>query len=109
MDTNHRGGSPGFLRVADEGGQSPNHTALTLVYPEFSGNRLYQTLGNLKVNPLVGVVIPDFETGNVWQAGQYITLDFGTELDLGWSHMRDDDPQSLNDDFGPPPYKFGNT
>ena len=165
-----------------------------------SGNRLYQTLGNLKVNPLVGIAVPDFETSNVlyltgtasiligseassllahsnlaikitisssrfvksglsfqgtpqeyspynppvrhllterephvsesrsnthatlsdrevltptinrytftltgenldWQPGQHITLDFEPELGLGYSHMREDDPQSLNDDF----------
>ncbi|KAJ0142402.1 hypothetical protein CTA2_1393 [Colletotrichum tanaceti] len=197
MDTNHRGGPRGFVRVArnDAGG-------VEIVYPEFSGNRLYQTLGNLKMNPLVGVAIPDFETSDVlyltgsasilvgrdaavhlphtklavkitvaaavfvesglpfvgtpleaspynpplrrlrseqqqtplspetptgrtatllrrevitptiarfvfrlepagarWEAGQYVTLDFSGELDVGWSHMRDDEPQSLNDDF----------
>ncbi|KAF5024292.1 hypothetical protein F66182_3622 [Fusarium sp. NRRL 66182] len=60
MDTNHRGGSPGFIRVMrneDDG--------FELIYPEYSGNRLYQTLGNFKVNPLVGVVIPDYNTANV--------------------------------------------
>ncbi|KAI3527516.1 oxidoreductase FAD-binding domain-containing protein [Colletotrichum filicis] len=195
MDTNHRGGSRGFVRVArnDEGG-------VEIVYPEFSGNRLYQTLGNLKLNPLVGIAIPDFETSDVlyltgsasilvgqdaaaylprtklavkitlsaavfvqsglpfsgtplepspynppvrplfseqqhvlrsstestrtatllrrevitptiarfvfglepaaqWEAGQYVTFDFAEELDVGWSHMRDDEPQSLNDDY----------
>ncbi|KAM3559096.1 hypothetical protein ARSEF4850_004286 [Beauveria asiatica] len=199
MDTNHRGGPPGFVRVlkneADEA---------VLVYPEYSGNRLYQTLGNLKVNPLVGIVVPDFASSDVlylsgsasilvgpapaallprtplavqvtitaarlvrrglpfrgtnlerspynppvrhllterdagphqctdrpgvmatlvdrkvlsptvarftfrldgerdemkWHAGQHVTLDFGDELDDGYAHMRDDDPQSLNDDF----------
>ncbi|KAK0629085.1 hypothetical protein B0T17DRAFT_524611 [Bombardia bombarda] len=35
----------------------------------------------------------------MWKAGQHVTLDFSGELDNGWSHMRDDDPQSLNDDF----------
>lgn len=35
----------------------------------------------------------------VWQPGQHITLDFGEELNHGYAHMRDDDPQSLNDDF----------
>ena len=30
-----------------------------------SGNRLYQTLGNFKVNPLVGVAIPDYNTADV--------------------------------------------
>ncbi|KAK0617214.1 hypothetical protein B0T14DRAFT_498276 [Immersiella caudata] len=200
MDTNHRGGPRGFVRVLrnDAG-------ATELVYPEYSGNQLYQTLGNLEVDRRVGVVIPDFETGDVvyltgetqllvgekaaevmphaklavkitvdearvvkdglgfkgeageaspynppvrrlvsegsvagqgrgnalgaarlvekevitpsvmrftfelqvrwgqslgsWRAGQYVTLDFSEELDHGWSHMRDDDPQSLNDDF----------
>ncbi|KAJ0323421.1 hypothetical protein COL5a_008210 [Colletotrichum fioriniae] len=204
MDTNHRGGSRGFVRVArnDEGG-------VEIVYPEFSGNRLYQTLGNLRLNPLVGIAIPDFETSDVlykantwrwakltgsasilvgqdaanylprtklavkitvsaavyvqsglpfsgtplepspynppvrplfseqqhvlssagestrtatllrreiitptiarfvfslepaaqWEAGQYVTFDFAEELDVGWSHMRDDEPQSLNDDY----------
>ncbi|ATY58921.1 oxidoreductase FAD-binding domain-containing [Cordyceps militaris] len=194
MDTNHRGGPPGFVRVlrneADEA---------VIVYPEYSGNRLYQTLGNLHVNPLVGLVVPDFATADVlyltgrasllvgaaaaaimprttlavqvtiraarfvraglplrgvaslepspynppvrpllaeraaaaaaaavtatlvdrqvltptvarftfalaagsirWRAGQHVTLDFSAELDHGYAHMRDEDPQSLNDDF----------
>lgn len=34
-----------------------------------------------------------------WRAGQHITLDFAEELDHGWSHMRESDPQSLNDDY----------
>lgn len=186
---------------------------MTLVYPEYSGNRLYQSLGNLRSDPKVGIVVPDFATGNVlyatgqatiligeeecgaylprtklavrididearfvedglpfrgavmdyspynpplrravnenvpegaetvrtniigtatlidrepitpdisrflfklspgkdsgghtrplkaWHPGQHVTLDFAAELDMGYSHMRDDDPQSLNDDF----------
>ncbi|KAF7547692.1 hypothetical protein G7Z17_g7542 [Cylindrodendrum hubeiense] len=198
MDTNHRGGSPGLVRVAKN-----DADGLELVYPEFSGNRLYQTLGNFKVNPLVGVAIPDFDTADVlyltgsasilvgkeasdllsrtqlavkisvtaarfvksglpfrgpaveyspynpptrhllsehdahvassqsdisanlvkrevltptvnrftfqlssqsdsapeWHAGQYITFDFQSEVSAGYSHMRDEDPQSLNDDY----------
>lgn len=37
--------------------------------------------------------------GATWRAGQHVTLDFGPELDNGYAHMKDDDPQSLNDDF----------
>ena len=33
------------------------------------------------------------------KAGQYVTLDFSPHLDIGYSHMRDDDPGSINDDF----------
>lgn len=206
MDTNHRGGSPGFVRVMrnSEGG------GVDLVYPEYSGNRLYQSLGNMHARPLVGICVPDFDAGDVlyltgeteilagadaarvlphtrlavrirvtaaryitrglpfrggapdyspynppvrrlaaekadpalpqagdaeakppatatlvgrdiitptvarftfrleaaspaklatWRPGQHVTLDFSPELDAGWSHMRDDDPASLNDDF----------
>lgn len=202
MDTNHRGGPPGFVRVM----RNNRDDGVDLVYPEYSGNRLYQSLGNMQVRPLVGVCVPDFDSGDVlyltgeteilvgadagrvlphtklavkihvtaaryvtkglpfrggepdyspynppvrrlgaekddpslpqdasatppatatlvgrdiitptvarftfrletsgrlgrWQPGQHVTLDFGPELDIGWSHMREDDPSSLNDDF----------
>lgn len=59
-DTNHRGGPAGFVRVMrDESGPTK------LIWPEYSGNRLYQTLGNLISNPRAGIVIPQFATGNV--------------------------------------------
>ena len=200
MDTNHRGGPAGFVRVI-----SNEPSGAVLCYPEYSGNRLYQTLGNLKVNPALGICVPDFETGDMLyltgttevligpdaatilprsnlavkitttaarfvatalpfrgtpgepspynpavrhlaseippkaspnttginptalsqatllqqtpltptisrfkfalsntsthKPGQYVTLDFAPHLDIGYSHMRDDDPRSLNDDF----------
>jgi NAD(P)H-flavin reductase len=197
MDTNHRGGPTGFVRIL-----SNDEDGLTLVYPEYSGNRLYQTLGNLHTTPQAGLVFPDFDTGDVlyitgkteilagkaatdliahtnlavkikveaarfvsdglafrgqegepspynppvrflssesrhglpggdkqilaklvektiisptvgrfrfqitdpskaskWKPGQYAALSFADELDIGYSHMRDDDPKSLNDDF----------
>lgn len=34
-----------------------------------------------------------------YAAGQYVTIDASEHLDIGYSHMRDDDPRSLNDDF----------
>ncbi|KAM0316927.1 hypothetical protein ACHAO8_002730 [Botrytis cinerea] len=197
MDTNHRGGPPGFVRIL-----SNDANGLVIVYPEYSGNRLYQTLGNLTTTPQAGLVFPDFNTGDVvyltgrteilagekasnlishtnlavkiyveifryvteglsfrgeegerspynpsvrflaseaavgvkdtgskmraklierkilspsvarfrfkissgdaknhWKPGQYVALDFKDELDIGYSHMRDDDPKSLNDDY----------
>ncbi|KAH6629294.1 hypothetical protein C7974DRAFT_424361 [Boeremia exigua] len=56
MDTNHRGGPPGFIRTV-----SPS----CIVYPEYSGNRLYQSLGNLLLNPRIGITIPDYAAGTV--------------------------------------------
>lgn len=207
MDTNHRGGSPGFVRIRYYRATSSHE----LIYPEYSGNRLYQTLGNLYTTPYAGLVFPDFGTGDVlyitgttsihvgkdaaallphsnlvvkvkiidhrfvqrglpfiatdgsvadmgrspynprvrllsderpttdlhnasetrqtatllsqtlltptisrfsfsltspstspstiWKPGQYVMLDFSSEMDEGYSHMRDDDPRSINDDF----------
>ena len=199
LGTNHRGGPSGFVRVLQN-----DPSAVVLVYPEYSGNRFYQTLGNLKVNSKAGVVIPNFDSGDVlyftceteivvgntavallpkanlavklkltaarlvpqglalraqggepspynptvwytssersrhnvsegdgWMAsaqlvakdvltpkiarlrfklnvsdvaknrkpGQYAIFHFEDELSLGYSHMRNDDPKSLNDDF----------
>ncbi|RHZ48737.1 hypothetical protein CDV55_100120 [Aspergillus turcosus] len=199
MDINIRGGPPGFVRLASNGSSGS-----VFVYPEYSGNRLYQTLGNFQTTPLAGYVFPDFDTGNAlyvtgrtqvligndaaallprsnlavkvtvssaryvekslafrgiagapspynpsvrylatervnriaqpsddvsvtatmvakevltpsigrfrfrisdpskigtWAPGQYATFSFQEELDLGYCHMQDDDPLSLNDDY----------
>jgi predicted pyridoxine 5'-phosphate oxidase superfamily flavin-nucleotide-binding protein len=55
VDVSHRGGKPGFVRVGDDG---------TLTIPDFVGNFLFNTLGNLLLNPRAGVVIADFATGD---------------------------------------------
>ncbi|KAI4761846.1 oxidoreductase [Aureobasidium sp. EXF-3400] len=196
MDTNHRGGPPGFVRcLSGEGG------CTQFVYPEYSGNRLYQSLGNMMLEPRAGFCFPDFDSGDClyvtgtteilfgkdaaeamprsnlavrvtitaarlvesvlpfrgntgeyspynpvvrylasekasgrteaqnsnqmtaklltqipltptisrfrfalsnaasYTAGQYVTIDVSEHLDIGYSHMRNDDPRSLNDDF----------
>lgn len=199
MDTNHRGGPPGFIRLV-----SNDDLGAVICYPEYSGNRFYQTLGNLKLNPRAGICVPDFESGDMLyltgkteilvgkdantfltrsnlavkiqitaarfvaqalpfrgipgdrspynpvvrylateskktsqderlqqatllsqtvltpsisrfkfalanaashNAGQYVTLDFSRHLDIGYSHMRNDDPRSM---FSTPPMARGN-
>ena len=70
MDTNHRGGPPGFVRII-----SPTR----FIYPEYSGNRLYQSLGNLQLNPLIGITFPDYETGDVLYMTGTATVLVGTE------------------------------
>jgi len=59
VDVSHRGGRPGFVRVT-EGAQ-----ATELTVPDFSGNFMFNTLGNLQVNPRAGIVCADFATGAV--------------------------------------------
>jgi hypothetical protein len=55
MDIFHRGGKPGFLRV-DDG---------VITIPDFSGNRFFNTLGNVLLTDQAGIVVPCFETGDV--------------------------------------------
>jgi len=69
MGLNHRGGAPGFVRVyeepghcSDDGNQDIN---TYLVLPDFSGNRFYQSLGNVESSQLVGLVFPDFSSGDM--------------------------------------------
>ena len=207
MDCNIRGGPQGFIRVLQPDDEDEPST---IVWPEYSGNNLYQTLGNLESTPQAGLVIPNFETGDVlyvtgttetlvgaaagkviaksnlavslkitsaifvenglpfrgqlmedasqgrspynprvryltteqtnefdkaaaggvlatakllqktklsptihryrfalsdpkifgpWKPGQYVAMDLSAEMDMGYSHMRDDNPTSLNDDY----------
>jgi uncharacterized protein len=58
-DASHRGGRPGFVEVADGGRR--------LTFPDYSGNRMFQTLGNLTVNPRAGLLFLDWETGSALQ------------------------------------------
>lgn len=55
-DVSHRGGRPGFVRVDG---------CDTLTVPDFSGNRLFNTLGNLVLNPQAGLLFIDFERGDL--------------------------------------------
>ncbi|WP_299669440.1 pyridoxamine 5'-phosphate oxidase family protein [uncultured Ruegeria sp.] len=63
MGVNHRGGTPGFARIYDEASEGQITTYLVL--PDHSGNRFYQSLGNIETDPQVGLVFPDFTTGEV--------------------------------------------
>ncbi|BFZ58216.1 hypothetical protein PYCC9005_005278 [Savitreella phatthalungensis] len=56
MDVNHRGGPIGFVRASED--------ATKLYVPDFSGNNLYQSLGNIESDRLVGLFFPCFVSGN---------------------------------------------
>lgn len=57
-DASHRGGFPGFVRVVD---------GRTLTWPDYDGNRMFNTLGNLVDNPRAGLLFLDFENGRTLQ------------------------------------------
>jgi predicted pyridoxine 5'-phosphate oxidase superfamily flavin-nucleotide-binding protein len=50
----YKGGQPGFVRVVDE------HT---IAFPVYDGNGMFLSMGNVGVNPNVGVLFVDFERG----------------------------------------------
>ena len=58
LDVSHRGGLPGFVVVAHE---------TSLLFPDYSGNCLFNTLGNLTINPRCGLTFVDFDTGDLLQ------------------------------------------
>ena len=51
-DCSYKGGLPGFVHVLDD---------RTLGIPDYDGNGMYRTWGNVLVNPHVGLLFLDFE------------------------------------------------
>jgi uncharacterized protein len=49
----YKGGDPGFVRVLDE---------RTLAFPSYDGNGMHLSMGNLTVNPHVGLLFIDFRS-----------------------------------------------
>jgi uncharacterized protein len=63
VDVSHRGGKAGFVRITTREPGGPS----VLVIPDFRGNYLFNTLGNVVANPRAGLVFLDFESGDVLQ------------------------------------------
>ncbi len=57
-DASHRGGLPGFVHIVGEN---------LLLFPDYKGNMMFQTLGNLAVDPRAGLLFIDFEQGQTLQ------------------------------------------
>lgn len=58
MDISHKGGMPGFVHTISED---------LLLFPDYPGNMLFNTLGNIVKNPNVGLLFFDFDTGDTLQ------------------------------------------
>lgn len=75
-DVSHRGGPAGFVVQED---------ARTLLVPDYSGNRMFMTLGNLQLDGRAGLLFIDFERGDlltltgraeiVWDGPELAALD----------------------------------
>jgi predicted pyridoxine 5'-phosphate oxidase superfamily flavin-nucleotide-binding protein len=71
----YKGGDPGFIHVLDE---------RTLAFPNYDGNGMYLSLGNVLVNPQIGMLLIDFlaERPSRMRIEGTATIDEHNEL--GW-------------------------
>jgi predicted pyridoxine 5'-phosphate oxidase superfamily flavin-nucleotide-binding protein len=69
-DASHRGGSPGFVAVHDE---------RRISFPDYAGNSMYMTLGNVAANPRAGLLFLDWERGDTLQLSGRATVDWSPE------------------------------
>jgi hypothetical protein len=58
LDASHRGGNPHFVEVLENG---------VLKVPDYQGNSLFNTFGNIVQNPHIGVLFIDFENRKTLQ------------------------------------------
>jgi uncharacterized protein len=71
----HKAGDPGFVRVLD---------AHTLAFPNYDGNGMYLSTGNVLRNPEVGLLFVDFERGRRLRLHGTATIDPADPLAPAW-------------------------
>ena len=73
----YKGGDPGFVRVLDE---------RTVAFPNYDGNGMYLSMGNLLVNPDVGMLFIDFTAARPsrLRLNGVASVDEGDELAALW-------------------------
>jgi predicted pyridoxine 5'-phosphate oxidase superfamily flavin-nucleotide-binding protein len=79
-DASHRGGFPGFVRVLGDD---------QLVFPDYPGNNMFNTLGNLVGYPRAGLLFVDFATGDVLQITARARLEPGFDVRLDVEEVRE--------------------
>ncbi|MFD3543046.1 pyridoxamine 5'-phosphate oxidase family protein [Streptomyces sp. NPDC058662] len=70
VEASHRGGLPGFVEVL-----SP----VELAWPDYPGNAMFLTLGNLALDPRAGLLLPDWESGALLQLSGRARTEFGAD------------------------------
>ena len=70
-DCSYKGGLPGFVKVLDP---------TTLTFPSYDGNGMFRSLGNLVVNPRVGMLFIDFAHPSRIRIGGSATIHDDHEL-----------------------------
>lgn len=70
MDASHRGGEPGFVSV---------ESGTRIVFPDYAGNNHYNTIGNLVLDPRIGLLFVDFASGSLLQITGRASIDWDSE------------------------------
>ncbi|KAI7828819.1 hypothetical protein BC939DRAFT_500600 [Gamsiella multidivaricata] len=78
MDCNHRGGNPGFVRLNGK----------RLVFPDYSGNRFFNTLGNIANDERIGILFINFDTGDVLHLTGRAHIFVGKEAQVNYPHAQ---------------------
>jgi hypothetical protein len=67
LDVSHRGGLPGFTQVLSE---------RELAFPDYMGNLLFNTLGNILIDARVGLLFVDFSRGTMLHVSGRARIDW---------------------------------
>ena len=73
-DVSHKGGNAGFVRIID---------ARHLAFPDYNGNSMFNTLGNITVNQKAGLLFIDFNGGRTLQITGAAAIDWNSERARG--------------------------
>ena len=79
VDMSHRGGPRGFVRVEGD----------RLVIPDYRGNRYFNTLGNLALDPRAALLFVDFATGGLLHLQGTAVIEWGAAGVAAWSVLID--------------------
>jgi hypothetical protein len=74
VDISHRGGLPGFVKASGD----------VLTVPDFRGNRFFNTLGNLVLDPRAALLFVDFETGDLLHLQGRVEIDWEPPVGGEW-------------------------
>ncbi|RZJ85053.1 MAG: pyridoxamine 5'-phosphate oxidase, partial [Massilia sp.] len=70
LDISHRGGEAGFLRLDGK----------VITVPDYPGNRYFNTLGNLLLEPRAALVMVDLDSGDILQLQGIADIAWQAEL-----------------------------
>lgn len=71
LDCSYKGGEPGFVRVLDES---------TLAFPDYDGNGIFMSAGNILSHPKVGMLFIDWQRQHRMRLNGSASIDFDDEL-----------------------------